>query len=191
MTNASSSLDMYEHYISAQIKNMLLGYEIARKLVKSLKVLQWLKPKQIQFVDVGTYATCAILDNKLCNCSIADSLAEKEKHWAGKPSYVDVSVKLPVSSFIDLWYNKGGLYQWQWTLRVMTEKSFLLELQKRPELVLDIFTYPVNSDYLTPATTKAALYRWLKLYCPRLDYNLELVSRDASTLLVELKGDKR
>lgn len=177
-----SPLDVYREYLDYQLVQALTFYDNCVSLLGSFKLVERIRPKQIEFVDVGNYDRCGRWDNKLCSCQANSDLTPVDQHYTGKPSSVDVALRVPVSTFTEWLYNRCGFYRWKWSLRIMTDSSFLAEAKKRPEVYYDMFIYPVNIDYLTPATTRAALYRWLRLSCPRLDYNIALIPKDASCL---------
>lgn len=178
-----SPLDAYRNYMDSQVDKALAAYAITCGHLRSLKLLQWIKPAKIEFVDVGAYERCGLLDGRFCTCNKGTTEANPVDHWQGKPQSVDVAIRVPVSTWSDLVYNGGRFYSWRWGLRVVTEEMFMAELKAKPELILDVFTYPVNVNYLTPATTQAALYRWLKFCCPRLNYNLQLVPKPKDMLM--------
>lgn len=175
-------LDVYEKYIDYQLSKAIHFYDITKNLLRSFRLLQVFRPKSIEFVDTGLYDPCSVHVGKPCNCSLKSSASPVESHWAGNPTSVDVALRIPVSNLSEWLYNRGRFYCWKWTLRVMTDRSFLTEANKRPDVYYDMFTYPVNTEYLTPETTKAAVYRWLKLSCPKLNYNMTLTSRDVGCL---------
>lgn len=175
-------LDIYKAYLDAQLVQALAFYQSCVGLLASFKWLQRLKPREIEYVDVGSYDRCGTWDNKPCSCKVQSAPVSLDKHYLGKPKYVDVALKVPVSTVREWLYNRCALHCWKWSLRIMTDSSFLEEARRRPELYYDMFVYPVNTEYLTPQTTKAAVYRWLKISCPKLNYNIALVSKDPSCL---------
>lgn len=172
-TNLVHNIDTYQARVDTQFNKLITDITNLKHLVRSLKLLQFIKPSKIEFIDTGFYARCDIWNKKLCTC---DSKIEG-MHWDGNPEQASILLKVPVSSFTEVLYNKGRFWCWRWGLKVVTEKNFMEELQHRPELIYDVFTYPVKVDYLSPVSTQAAIYRWLKLYCPNLDYKFELVQR--------------
>lgn len=168
------SLDEFGARIEAQFNYLIKEVNGLKLLLSSLRTLQLIKPKQIVYADTCSYARCDIWDKKPCSCkSEIQSL-----HWDGNPTEAGIILKVPVSSFREFVYNKGRFWCWRWVFKIVTEKSYLEEAKTRPEIFYDIFTYPVKTDYLTPETTRAAVQRWLRTYCPKLNYKLDLVLTD-------------
>lgn len=175
-------LEVYRMYLEINFEKVFISYTITQNLLRSFRFLQILKPSKIEFADSGTYESCKIFNKEPCNCVIKNSSSPLETHWDGKPRYVDVAFKLPVSSFMELILNRGRLYCWKWAIRVTTEQFFLDMAKTNPELNYDAFTYPVKTPYLTPETTKAAVFRWLKTYCPNLNKKFDVVPKDRSCI---------
>lgn len=173
-------LDIYKSYLDYQLSQALAFYSGCVGLLRSLKLVEWLRPPTVEFVDSGNYDRCGTWDTKACSCSTRGT--STQSHPEGKPVSIDIALKLPVSTFKEWVYNRCRLYCWKWSVRIMTDASFLEESRKRPEVYYDMFVYPVNTNYLTPATTQAALLRWLKLSCPKINYNIALIAQDASCL---------
>lgn len=178
----SEPLDVYKAFLEERLHQAIEFYTSSKGLLTSFKILGRTKPKQLEFVDIGSYDRCGVWDARPCSCSVYSDIIAADKHYAGKPKFTDVALRIPVSSLREWLYNRGRLLCWKWSLRIMTDTQFLEEAKKRPEIYYDMFVYPVNTEYLTPETTKAAVYRWLKISCPKLNYNIALISKDQSCL---------
>lgn len=184
-TNNPYTLDMHLEHINKRLHLDILAADVIKRVVKALKILQFFCPSKIEYVETGNYNRCQLLDQpakekdkeekpKSCSCNTTD----KALHCDGNPTVVAVAMKLPVASIAELMYNYGRVQAFRWSVQIMTEEEYLKELQRFPDVIYDVFTYPVRVNYLTEATVEAAIRRWLKTYCPRLNYNFELVKRD-------------
>jgi hypothetical protein len=184
-TNNPYTLDMHLARVNNQLRLDILAADIIKKIVTALKILQIFCPNKIEYVETGNYNRCQLLDQpvkeqdkeentKSCSCHTTN----KDLHWDGNPTVVAVAMKLPVTTISELMYNYGRVQAFRWAVQIMTEEAYLKELQHFPDVIYDIFTYSVRTNYLTEETTKAAIKRWLKTYCPKLNYNFELVKRD-------------
>lgn len=172
-------LDLYKSYLDYQLDQALVFYSACTRLLRSLKILQITRPSSLYFVDTTKYDKCAVWEGKTCSCGAQGSM---DTHLDGKPKAAEIVLKLPVSGLREWMYNRFRLHCWRWSVRVMTDDQFLAEARRRPEIYYDVFVYPVATEYLTPATTRAALLRWLKLSCPKITYNIALQPTDASCL---------
>jgi hypothetical protein len=174
------NLDRHLEHVNKRLDLDILAANIIKRMIRALKLLQFFRPSKIEYVETGDYKRCEALDkngskdSKNCTCSPI----EKDLHWDGSPTVVAVAMNLPITTFSEWVYNSCKLKAFRWSLQIMTQEEYLKKLQSFPDVIYDVFTYPVKTNYLTEVTTKAAIHRWLKTFCPKLNYNFELVKKD-------------
>lgn len=181
-----SPLDAYKLYLETQIHQVKKNLNLVHGLIVSLQFLEKLRPSRLHISDPAFYEPCATLKGGTCDCIIKNSGVLAAAHWQGQPQETTILLKLPVSNLKELWYNRS-LYKWKWSLTILTNKAYSKQAATDPSVPLNLFLYPVDAEYLTPSYSEWGLREWLKLVCPDLKPDFELVRYNTKEVMEKIK----